>query len=149
VPELVLCLAVIGYYFLLNASYFYWDGGSSTGPRHVTPALPFMVLPLLWFWIAAGPWLRRMLTGLTGLSIVFGFACASTRMDVVHWYRFPLKDPILTQYFEINTFLRWSEAGLHPAPVMAVWIAANAALVLAIRTVLRDAGPVRLADPRA
>jgi hypothetical protein len=37
-------LAVITFYFLLNASYHYWDGGFTYGPRHVGPALPFLGL---------------------------------------------------------------------------------------------------------
>jgi hypothetical protein len=45
------------YYLLLNASYFYWEGGWAFGPRQMTTALPFMALGLapLWDrgWIAA------------------------------------------------------------------------------------------------
>lgn len=123
-PEMLLSLAVTLYYFLLNASYFYWDGGASTGPRHVTPALPFMIVPLLWLWTEAQGRLRQLLVGLTALSVFFSLACASTRMDVVGWYRFPLKDPILEKYFtEINTFSRWWGVGLHPALIGPVWFA--------------------------
>jgi hypothetical protein len=38
------------FYFLLNASYFYWEGGWAYGPRHVTPALPFLALGLAPLW---------------------------------------------------------------------------------------------------
>jgi hypothetical protein len=38
------------FYFLLNASYFYWEGGWSYGPRHVVPALPFLALGLAPLW---------------------------------------------------------------------------------------------------
>jgi hypothetical protein len=38
------------YYFLLNSSYFYWEGGWSYGPRHMAPALPFLVLALAALW---------------------------------------------------------------------------------------------------
>lgn len=38
------------FYFLLNASYFYWEGGWAYGPRHVIPALPFLALGLGPLW---------------------------------------------------------------------------------------------------
>src|SRR5262249_15783017 len=42
--------AVTGYYVLLNSAYAYWDGGASTGPRHITPVYPFLALALgAWF----------------------------------------------------------------------------------------------------
>ena len=43
------------FYLLLNASYFYWEGGWAYGPRQVMPALPFLALGLapLWDRVAA------------------------------------------------------------------------------------------------
>ncbi len=53
-----LVAAAIGvFYLVLNASYFYWEGGWAFGPRQVMPALPFLALGLapLWDgWKAAG-----------------------------------------------------------------------------------------------
>lgn len=42
--------AVFCYYLILNASYFYWEGGWAFGPRQLTPGLPFLalMLPPLW-----------------------------------------------------------------------------------------------------
>jgi hypothetical protein len=52
---------VIGIYFiLLNASYTYWEGGWSYGPRHATPGIPFLCIGLAFLWTAvpaAGRWL--------------------------------------------------------------------------------------------
>lgn len=45
----VVC-AITVFYFLLNGSYFYWEGGWAYGPRHVTPALPFLALGLAPLW---------------------------------------------------------------------------------------------------
>jgi hypothetical protein len=43
--------AAIGiFYLVLNASYFYWEGGWAFGPRHVMPALPFLALGLAPLW---------------------------------------------------------------------------------------------------
>jgi hypothetical protein len=64
-PALV--AAAIGlFYLVLNASYFYWEGGWAFGPRQVTPALPFLALGLAPLWdrwrtagrvVLAGGWI--------------------------------------------------------------------------------------------
>jgi hypothetical protein len=48
----IVAAAIALFYLLLNASYFYWGGGWAFGPRHLTPALPFLALGLapLWDW---------------------------------------------------------------------------------------------------
>ncbi len=38
------------YYLLLNASYFYWEGGWAFGPRQMAAALPFLALGLAPLW---------------------------------------------------------------------------------------------------
>jgi hypothetical protein len=38
------------FYILLNASYFYWEGGWSYGPRQLSPGLPFLALGLAPLW---------------------------------------------------------------------------------------------------
>lgn len=40
------------YYLLLNASYYYWEGGWAYGPRQIMPALPFLALGLAPVWDA-------------------------------------------------------------------------------------------------
>ncbi|MGH1346734.1 MAG: hypothetical protein ACRBN8_34525 [Nannocystales bacterium] len=39
------CVAL--YFWLLNAGYYMWDGGASAGPRHMVPALGFLMLGLV------------------------------------------------------------------------------------------------------
>ena len=39
-------LAIFAIFLLMVASFNGWEGGSSFGPRHVLPAIPFLVLPL-------------------------------------------------------------------------------------------------------
>jgi hypothetical protein len=52
------------YYLLLNASYFYWEGGWAFGPRQVTPALPFVALGLAPLWDLRRPaWRVLLLAG--------------------------------------------------------------------------------------
>jgi hypothetical protein len=38
------------YFVLLNASYAYWEGGWSYGPRHAEPAIPFLCIGLATLW---------------------------------------------------------------------------------------------------
>ena len=49
------------YYLLLNASYFYWEGGWAFGPRQITAALPFLALGLAPLWDLARPVGRGLL----------------------------------------------------------------------------------------
>jgi len=41
-----LCLAVAALYLLFTSSYAAWQGGSAYGPRMMTPALPFLLIPV-------------------------------------------------------------------------------------------------------
>ena len=41
-------LGVVGFFCLLNISYFYWNGGYTYGPRHMGDGLPFFALGLGW-----------------------------------------------------------------------------------------------------
>ena len=54
--------AVAAFYFLLNASYYYWEGGWAYAPRHLVPALPFLALGLAPLWDAWGRVGRALLS---------------------------------------------------------------------------------------
>lgn len=47
--ERALTIALVLGSVLFSASYYAWDGGGSTGPRHIVPALPFFVVPMVYF----------------------------------------------------------------------------------------------------
>jgi hypothetical protein len=64
------------YYLLLNASYVYWDGGWSYGPRHASPAIPFLCLGLSALWTAG----RRV--GRVTLAVVSAYGAAVTLVAV-------------------------------------------------------------------
>lgn len=78
---------------LVNASYAYWDGGYTTGPRHSLPALPFLALGLAPFWAARPRW-RRLVLGLLLLSIALNLAIATTDIFAPDDKPFPLADPV-------------------------------------------------------
>ncbi|HLD30235.1 MAG TPA: hypothetical protein VJC03_07820, partial [bacterium] len=44
--EGLLALLIISFYVFFNSSFYFWWGGASMGPRHLMPALPFMVYPI-------------------------------------------------------------------------------------------------------
>ncbi|MCX7047420.1 MAG: hypothetical protein NTX50_18285 [Candidatus Sumerlaeota bacterium] len=46
--DAILCGAIFIGYLWFNASYYMWWGGAAMGPRHLIPALPFLIPPLLW-----------------------------------------------------------------------------------------------------
>lgn len=51
--DLLVALAIVAYYLLLNSGYYMWDGGASLGPRHAVPMLGFLA-------IGFGPALSRL-----------------------------------------------------------------------------------------
>ncbi|WP_277968096.1 hypothetical protein [Sphingomonas echinoides] len=74
-----LAVAVIVVVVSINASYYYWDGGASIGPRHSVPAIPFLAIGLAPFWASLrGPRLRQAAIGLLALSMVINLVIAST-----------------------------------------------------------------------
>jgi hypothetical protein len=61
----IVALAIAVYFMLLNASYAYWEGGWSYGPRHASPAIPFLCIGLAFLWTALpafGRWALALLS---------------------------------------------------------------------------------------
>jgi hypothetical protein len=46
VADARLCLAIFGFFFVVNCSFNGYHGGFSAGPRYLVPGLPFLALPL-------------------------------------------------------------------------------------------------------
>jgi hypothetical protein len=85
--------AFIGvYYLILNASYFYWEGGWSYAPRQITPALPLMALGLAPLWDAG----RRVMRALLVAGWLYGAAvtlvAVSTTPQPPSSYRAPMRE---------------------------------------------------------
>ncbi len=49
-PSAIIIAATALSFFWLNSSYHYWNGGSSTGPRHMVPMLPLLGVALAFAW---------------------------------------------------------------------------------------------------
>ena len=65
VPEAAVCLGAVLFYFLLNASFIEWHGGSCAGPRYLIPCLPFLAAAVHFL----TPMFRRSLLVIVPLSI--------------------------------------------------------------------------------
>jgi hypothetical protein len=68
--------AIALYYLLLNSSYAVWDGGWSYGPRHLSPALPFLCLPLGLLWTRSSHAVRSV------LAVLFLYSASITLLGV-------------------------------------------------------------------
>jgi hypothetical protein len=66
------------YYLLLNSSYAVWDGGWSYGPRHLSPALPFLCLPIGILWSRSSHAVRWVLAVLLFYSAFITLLGVST-----------------------------------------------------------------------
>jgi hypothetical protein len=79
-PEFWLCVVVVVLYFLMDASRGVdqngWSGGSSVASRHLTPMLPFMIIPIVFGF--RNVWFRRVFLILGAISVAIVFTIVST-----------------------------------------------------------------------
>ncbi len=76
-PALVAATIVI-YYFLFNASFYWWKAGLTFGPRYAAPAIPMLCLGLAIAWTRASVTWRRVLIVLACCSIFVTLMVVST-----------------------------------------------------------------------
>ncbi len=60
--EALVCVGIIGFFFLVNICFNGFHGGFSAGPRYLIPALPFACLPLVCVF-SRWPWFTFLLSG--------------------------------------------------------------------------------------
>ncbi|RDE04770.1 hypothetical protein [Sphingomonas aracearum] len=119
----VLAIAAALAVLCVNASYFYWDGGNSTGPRHALPAVAFLALGVAGAWRreGAGRWLA---IGLLALALPINLLVAAADTLAPPEYAFPLLDPVWTQFRGWNIRTLPSECwGWSPARGLALYLA--------------------------
>ena len=68
--------AMTAIYFAFCCSYYAWDGGGSTGPRHLVPLLPFLVVALSRF-SDRNRYSRALTTALIAVSALVMLACVA------------------------------------------------------------------------
>jgi hypothetical protein len=88
---LAIAVVIPTYYLLLNASYFYWEGGWSYGPRHMAPALPFLALALAPLWNAVHRPGRLVLAAICACGIGITLIGVSTTPQPPSIYGHPFR----------------------------------------------------------
>lgn len=158
----IVAAVIAVYYVLLNASYVYWEGGWSYGPRHASPAIPFLCIGLAFLWTNLARVGRAMLAAVAAYGVALTLVAVSTmplppnniRRPVAEllWPAFREGDLALnTQTFvagstnpdfrahtepkaAFNLGMKMGLNGLASlAPLAAVWIACAVALRRALR----------------
>jgi len=69
---------IAAYYFLFNASFYWWKSGLSFGPRYAGASIPLLCAGLPVAWRRATPTWRRVLVGLAIASILTALMAVST-----------------------------------------------------------------------
>jgi hypothetical protein len=118
----VVLVAVPVAYLLVNAGYFDWAGGYSTGPRHLVPSLAFVGLAFAALWdMARSSAARQVLLGLFALSTAISLACTSVTMIATNLPSEPMLPFLLDRLaggdvhnvldFALRRFPSWRAAG--------------------------------------
>lgn len=108
--------AVVAIVLLVNAAYFYWDGGNSTGPRHAMPAMGLLALGLAPFWAAQGRWGRIATAALLALSMAVNLVIAAADIFAPPDYRWPVWTYVMEQRFRPGALQTWPSEWLGWSP---------------------------------
>lgn len=131
----LVALAVAAIVILVNASYVYWDGGSSTGPRLSVPALGFLALGLapLWAW-ARSWWARAVLAALLALSIAINLLIAAIDITAPEGTDWPIWTWIIQKRLALGPLRAFPAEHWDWSPwaALALYLAIAATLGLAI-----------------
>ena len=84
---------------LYNAAYAYWDGGNSTGPRHLVPALAYLAVGFApaWGWLASIAW-RSALALLLLVSAAINLVIAAAEIATGGQGAFPLWSDVFSRF---------------------------------------------------
>jgi hypothetical protein len=92
-------LLIVAFYLAMNAGYYYWHGGYSTGPRHITPIYPFLGMALaLWFAHAGKAWRSIILMALA-VSVALNLMVVSVNTIAPDDVAAPMRSIILPEFF--------------------------------------------------
>jgi hypothetical protein len=85
-------------FLLINAGYFYWDGGASSGPRHLVAALPLACLALAFAWPPGIP-AKAVALLLLAVSLLISMVVASVDPMSPPWFAEPFFGYLLPGFF--------------------------------------------------
>jgi hypothetical protein len=83
-------VAIVSYYFLFNASFYWWKAGLSFGPRYAGASIPFLCLGLPVAWGRATPAWRRVLIAAALCSVLVALMVVTTTSQLSMQDRCPL-----------------------------------------------------------
>jgi len=86
----LLAAAIFSYYFLFNASFYWWKAGLSFGPRYAGASIPLVCLGLPVVWRRARPAWRRVLIALALCSVFLALMVVSTTSQLSMQDRCPI-----------------------------------------------------------
>jgi hypothetical protein len=86
----VVSAAVFLYLLLLNASFYYWPGGWTVGPRYMAASFPLLCVGLPLAFEQSGTAGRMGFAGLSGLSVAVMLAVLSTGSMPPDWVPSPV-----------------------------------------------------------
>lgn len=160
--DALLSIAMVLGYLAFNSSYYMWWGGWTNGPRHLIPALPFLVVPLVWVW-KSGKVARGLLIVLAAVSIFWNTLPAMVDAQIpqneqprdlynprfIHGaaYEDPLWElgvkPLLNGHTAVNFGTDMGLRGLSSlVPLALVWIGFALAVVRSVRKTKLESGAV-------
>ena len=113
--------AIAMYYWLFNAAFPAWHGGWSYGPRYMAAGIPLLAIGLAPARDAAPQKRRKLLTVLSGVSVLFTLSAVATSVQPVEGVKFPLIQICIANFVRGNlaldrgTFL--DPVGAQPEPI--------------------------------
>jgi hypothetical protein len=109
----ITCLIFTVYPILLNASYAYWDGGWTYGPRHMSAALPFMAMGLAPLYQACRRFLRGALWLAAFAGVFLTMICVSVHGMTPYVPSHPFTELYLPSFFQgrFAKHITWTDTG--------------------------------------
>lgn len=99
--------AIAVYGLLFNASYVYWDGGWSYGPRHMAPSLPFLCLGLATLFSRTNRASRAVLVVAAAYGFLLTFVAVSTTAQPPDTYAHPVTDLLWPSFARGRLSINW------------------------------------------
>lgn len=123
--EWFLCVGVVVLYFLLDSGRGVdtngWSGGWSVASRHLTPVLPFMIVPLVF--ALQSRLFRSALVALSIVSIAFMFMIVTSQGDFSSTDQNPLVNEMLAHFARGHILVNWGYmTGFTGFPSMAPYV---------------------------
>ncbi|WP_294320221.1 hypothetical protein [uncultured Sphingomonas sp.] len=127
--------------FLINASYYYWDGGNATGPRHALPAVGFLCIGIGAFWAQATRWSRAAVGVLLAGSVVLNMAIASAEITAPGGEPRALAVAVFRERFDPGYLRTVADEwlGYTPWQGLAIWALVAGVLTAALAVLVRRA----------